>query len=145
MALPAFHTYGIFTGLYVPIAYLVTAVVYAPRTVHDPLAQPVIPTSDNIIDCLKQVPCNTLMTVPTPLEQMATSEEAIAILKKLDSVVRAISFNLAIRSLSPVLWWWSSTSQDRREVVGFWSPTRQWLWRHRIWNPRGRCQQARYC
>ena len=94
MALPPFHGFGIFFELYAPIAYLVTAVVYAPRTENDPLAQPVIPTSDNMIDCLRKVPCNDLMTVPSLLEQIATSEEAIETLKKLDSVVRAISSNL---------------------------------------------------
>ena len=88
MALPPFHAYGNVFQLYVPIGYLVTVVVYAPRTENDPLAQPVIPTSDNMIDCLRKVPCNDLMTVPSHLEQMATSEEAIEILKKLDSVVR---------------------------------------------------------
>ena len=89
MALPPFHAFGIVFQLYAPVAYLVTTVVYAPRTENNPLAQPVIPTSDNMIDCLRKVPCNDLMTVPSHLEQMATSKEAIETLKKLDSVVRA--------------------------------------------------------
>ena len=90
MALPPFHTSGVFIGLYAPIACLVSIVVYPPRTENDPLARPVIPTSDNMIECLKKVECNALITVPTFLEQMPTSEEAIEVLKKLELVVRAI-------------------------------------------------------
>ena len=90
MALPPFHSFGIVTELYTPIACLVSTVVYPPRTQNNPLAIPVIPTSDNMIECLKKVECNALMTVPSLLEQMATSEEAIEVLKKLELVVRAI-------------------------------------------------------
>ena len=89
MALPPFHTFGIIAELYVPLAYLVTAVVYPPRTQNDPLAQPVTPTSDNMIEQLKKIECNVLMTVPTFLEQMAT-DEAIEVLKTIDFVVGAI-------------------------------------------------------
>ena len=90
MALPPFHSFGVVTGLYTPIACLVSTVVYPPRTENDPLANPVIPTSDNMIECLKKIECNTLMTVPAFLEQMAMSEEAIEVLKKLGHVVRVI-------------------------------------------------------
>ena len=71
MALPPFHTFDVVSELYVSIAYLVTAVVYPPRTQNDPLAQPVTPTSDNVIEQLKMIECNVLVTVPTLLEQMA--------------------------------------------------------------------------
>lgn len=90
MALPPFHVFGIATELYTPVAYLVTTVVYAPRTENDPLAQPVIPTGDNMVEYLKRIPCNTLMTVPTLLEQIAAEDGAIEVLKELNSVVRAI-------------------------------------------------------
>ena len=89
MALPPFHTFGIFAELYLPVAYLVTAVVYPPRTQNDPLAQPVTPTSDNMIEVLKKIECNILMTVPALLEQV-TTDDAIEVLKKIDRVVRAI-------------------------------------------------------
>ncbi|KAG9309638.1 putative aminoadipate reductase [Chiua virens] len=87
MALPPYHVYGNFVQLYVPLAYLVTSVVYAPRTAGDPLAQPVVPTSDNMIECIKRVKCNSLITVPTFLEHMTASSEAIKVLRKLDAVV----------------------------------------------------------
>jgi nucleoside-diphosphate-sugar epimerase len=86
MALPPFHVFGIVTELHVPIAHLVTTVVYPPRMYNDPLAQPVIPTSDNMIQHLESIKCNVLMTVPTFLEQMVESDEAIEVLKKLESV-----------------------------------------------------------
>lgn len=90
MSLPPFHSFGIVIGLYTPISCLVTTVVYPPRTVNDPLVQPMIPTSDNIVEQLKQTECNVLLTVPTFLEQMATLDEAIEVLKKLDRVVSTI-------------------------------------------------------
>ncbi|KAH7890595.1 hypothetical protein F5I97DRAFT_51810 [Phlebopus sp. FC_14] len=51
-----FHTYGITYQLYVylPLAHVATAVLFPPRSVSDPHAAPIIPTSDNIIDCIKR-------------------------------------------------------------------------------------------
>ncbi|KIK91581.1 hypothetical protein PAXRUDRAFT_149195 [Paxillus rubicundulus Ve08.2h10] len=86
MALPPFHIFGLAAGLYTPISCLITAAVHPPRTEMDPHAQPVIPTSDNIIECVRQTKCDYLMTVPTFLEQMATSEEAIEVLKTMKLV-----------------------------------------------------------
>ncbi|KIJ62359.1 hypothetical protein HYDPIDRAFT_114895 [Hydnomerulius pinastri MD-312] len=86
MALPPFHVYGIMTQLYIPISCLVTAAVYPPRSEADPHAQPVIPTSDNIIECIRQTQCGYLMTVPAFLEQIAASEENVEVLKKLERV-----------------------------------------------------------
>jgi acyl-CoA synthetase (AMP-forming)/AMP-acid ligase II len=100
MALPPFHIFGVVTQLYLPIAYLVTAVVYPPRTRNDPLALPVIPTSDNVIEQLKKIECNVFMTVPTFLEQIATSDELIEVVKKIDSIVRAIYCDLPSLRLS---------------------------------------------
>jgi acyl-CoA synthetase (AMP-forming)/AMP-acid ligase II len=138
MALPPFHSFGIVTQLYLPIAYLVTSVVYPPRTQNDPLTLPVIPTSDNVIEQLKKIECNVFMTVPTFLEQMATSDELIEVLKKIDNIVRAIYCDLPSLRLSiPGLWRWPSPCQDRSEVVGCWGTDHQWLWRDRIRNPRG--------
>jgi len=93
MTLPPFHTFGIVTQLYAPIACLVTTLVYPPRTQNDPLAQPVIPTGDNMTEQVKRTECNVLMTVPALLEEIATSDEAVEILKKLEYVVRAIHHN----------------------------------------------------
>ncbi|KAF9223056.1 putative nonribosomal peptide synthetase [Gyrodon lividus] len=86
MELPPFHTYGVLLQLYVPIAYLVTAVLYPPRSVTDPRVLPVIPTSDNILDSVRRTKCKILMTVPMFLEQWVTSKDAIEELKKLDQI-----------------------------------------------------------
>lgn len=94
MALPPFHIFGIVTELYVPIAYLVTTVVYPPRSYNDPFAQPVIPTSDSMVEQLQQIECRVLMTVPTFLEQMVESDAAVEALKKMDAVVRFTSCSL---------------------------------------------------
>ncbi|KAI9573098.1 putative non-ribosomal peptide synthetase [Boletus coccyginus] len=67
-------------------ACLATALVYPLRTQNDPLAQPVIPTGNNIIEQVKKTECNVLMTVPTLLEEMATSDEGVEVLKKLEYV-----------------------------------------------------------
>jgi acyl-CoA synthetase (AMP-forming)/AMP-acid ligase II len=89
MALPPFHAFGLVTQLYAPLSCLSTTVVYPPRTV-DPHAQPVIPTSDNILECVRETKCHHLMIVPTFLEQMVTSEEAIEALKNVEFVVRSM-------------------------------------------------------
>ncbi|KIJ16100.1 hypothetical protein PAXINDRAFT_11143, partial [Paxillus involutus ATCC 200175] len=86
MALPPFHAFGLVTQLYAPLSCLSTTVVYPPRTVKDPHAQPVIPTSDNILECVRETKCHYLMIIPTFLEQMVTSEEAIEVLKSVDFV-----------------------------------------------------------
>ncbi|KAI9573096.1 hypothetical protein HD554DRAFT_1988374, partial [Boletus coccyginus] len=76
--------------LYAPTACLATALVYPPRTQNDPLAQPVILTGINIIEQVKKMECNVLMTVPTLLGEVATSDVGVEVLKKLEYVVRAI-------------------------------------------------------
>ncbi|KIJ58231.1 hypothetical protein HYDPIDRAFT_34379 [Hydnomerulius pinastri MD-312] len=87
MSLPAFHSYGLVVQLYVPISALVTAVVYPPRSATDPRAPPVIPTSDNILDGVRQTGCKFLMTVPSFIEQWSTSKDAVEELKKMDLII----------------------------------------------------------
>ncbi|KAF9238232.1 putative nonribosomal peptide synthetase, partial [Melanogaster broomeanus] len=87
MLLPAFHGFGVVMQLYVPIAYLATAAVYPPRSATDPHTPPVIPSSDNVLENLRRTKCNVLITVPTFLEQWATSIDAVEELKKMDLVL----------------------------------------------------------
>jgi acyl-CoA synthetase (AMP-forming)/AMP-acid ligase II len=126
MALPPFHTFGVVAQLYLPIAYLVTAVVYPPRTQNDVLTLPVTPTSDNVIEQLKKIECNVFMTVPTFLEQIATSDELIEVVKKIDIVVGVIyrdllSLRLSICRFMPVV---LSLSRSVRScgMLGYRSP-----------------------
>ncbi|KAF8131375.1 hypothetical protein EV363DRAFT_1329861 [Boletus edulis] len=64
---------------------VVATVVYPPCTHNDPFAQPVIPTSDNMVEQLKRMECSAFMVLAF-LEQVATSDEAIEVLKKMDCV-----------------------------------------------------------
>jgi hypothetical protein len=65
MGLPPFHGYGAGVQLYLPLASLVAAVVYAPRAVTDPHAAPVTPTTGNIFNYVRRTGCKALMTVST--------------------------------------------------------------------------------
>ncbi|KAH7929522.1 putative aminoadipate reductase [Leucogyrophana mollusca] len=87
MSLPSFHSYGLAIQLYAALGGTITVVVYPPTSVNDPNAQPIIPTSDNILDCLRKTDANILMTVPSLLEHWTTSEEAVNLLKSLDYVL----------------------------------------------------------
>lgn len=90
MSFPAFHIFGMGIQLYCSVGYLVAAVVYPPRAVTDPHAAPVIPTTDNVLDCIRWTGCKGLLAVPTFLEQLAASQENVEELKKLEFVVSAI-------------------------------------------------------
>ncbi|EGN92299.1 hypothetical protein SERLA73DRAFT_17647, partial [Serpula lacrymans var. lacrymans S7.3] len=57
--------------------------IYAPTSFHDPNASPVIPTSENILDCLRKTGTEILLVVPSFIEQWASSPEAIETLKTL--------------------------------------------------------------
>ncbi|KAF9238233.1 hypothetical protein BU15DRAFT_62645 [Melanogaster broomeanus] len=74
--------------LYVPIAYLVTA-GYLPTTLRKPSCTPHLSfhRPNNILDSVRRTKCNVLSTVPTFLEQWATSKDAVENLKKMDLVV----------------------------------------------------------
>jgi len=90
MTLPPFYTFVIVTQLYAPIACLVTTLVYPACTQNDPLAQPVMPTSDNMVEHVKKSGYNILLTVPTLLGGMAASDRAVEVPKKLEFAVRSI-------------------------------------------------------
>ena len=87
---PPFHVFSIATELYVPIAYLVTIMIYPPCSYNDYLAQPAIPTNDNMVEQLDHIECNVLKTVPTFLEKMVESNAVIDAVKEFDFVVRFI-------------------------------------------------------
>ncbi|KAF8422358.1 hypothetical protein L210DRAFT_3571398 [Boletus edulis BED1] len=75
---------------------VVATVVYPPCTHNDPFAQPVIPTSDNMVEQLKRMECSAFMAVLAFLEQVATSDEAIEVLKKMDCVCRLPAFMFGV-------------------------------------------------
>ncbi|KAG2047412.1 putative aminoadipate reductase [Suillus hirtellus] len=85
-SLPSFHTFGIYFQLLAPIASLSSASIYPPTSFLDPLATPVVPNSQNILDSVLKTKPNTLLVVPAFLEQWAFSPSAVDVLRTLDSV-----------------------------------------------------------
>ncbi|KAF8838011.1 acetyl-CoA synthetase-like protein [Paxillus ammoniavirescens] len=80
------HAFALWSQLYSPLSHLTTTVVYPPRTWKDPHAQPIIATSDNVIECVRQTKCHCVIIIPALLEQTVTSEEAIEVLKNAELV-----------------------------------------------------------
>lgn len=86
MAIPPFHISGVSAQLYAMLTGL-TGTLYAPTSVLDRLALPTIPTTDNMIECIRQTGSDIIVCVPFHLEQWAESEEALEVLRKLRYVV----------------------------------------------------------
>ncbi|KAG1726867.1 putative aminoadipate reductase [Suillus paluster] len=86
MALPPFHIFGVAAQLYAMLIG-VTATLYAPTSVRDRRTLPTIPTSDNMIECIRQTGTNIVLCVPYHLEQWADSAEALRVLRKIGYVV----------------------------------------------------------
>ncbi|KAG2145295.1 putative aminoadipate reductase [Suillus bovinus] len=82
-SLPSFHTLGIHFQLFAPIATLSSASIYPPTSLLDPLATPVVPNSQNILDSILKTKSNALIVVPAFLEQWAFSPSAVDVLKTL--------------------------------------------------------------
>ncbi|EGO00040.1 hypothetical protein SERLA73DRAFT_52113, partial [Serpula lacrymans var. lacrymans S7.3] len=76
--------------LYSPLASVVTAALFPPTSFDDPDAQPVIPTSDNILDNIRKTGANCVVAVPSFLELWAGDDEAIETLKQMVFVVSVI-------------------------------------------------------
>ncbi|KAG1853286.1 acetyl-CoA synthetase-like protein [Suillus tomentosus] len=85
-SLPSFHTFGIYFQLFAPIASLSSVSIYPPTSFLDPLAIPVVPNSQNILDSVLKTKSNTLLVVPAFLEQWAFSPSAVDVLKTLEYV-----------------------------------------------------------
>jgi hypothetical protein len=86
-SLPSFHTLGIYLQLLVPLATLSSVSIYPPTSFLDPLATPVVPNSQNILDSVLKTKSNALVVVPAFLAQWAFSPSAIDVLKTLEYVV----------------------------------------------------------
>ncbi|KAG1799974.1 putative aminoadipate reductase, partial [Suillus variegatus] len=88
-SLPPFHTFGIYFQLLAPIASLSSVSIYPPTSFLDPLAIPVVPNSQNILDSVLKTKPNTLPVVPAFLEQWVISPSAVDVLKTLECVIYA--------------------------------------------------------
>ncbi|KAG2369146.1 hypothetical protein BDR07DRAFT_1477459 [Suillus spraguei] len=88
-SLPSFHTLGIYLQLLVPIATLSSVSIYPPTSLFDPLATPVVPNSQNILDSVLKTKSNALVVVPAFLAQWAFSPSSVDVLKTLKYVAYA--------------------------------------------------------
>ncbi|KAG1853273.1 putative aminoadipate reductase [Suillus tomentosus] len=86
-ALPPFHTFGIYFQLLAPIASLSSVSIYPPTSFLDPLATPIVPNSQNILDSVLKTKSNILPVVSAFLEQWAFSPRAVDVLKTLECVI----------------------------------------------------------
>ena len=64
MALPSFHTMGIFKQLYAPLTSGTYIGCYTPKEPEPP----VVPTADNILQAMKITGCNATLAVPSIIE-----------------------------------------------------------------------------
>ncbi|KAG1870691.1 putative aminoadipate reductase [Suillus subalutaceus] len=85
-SLPSFHTLGVNFQLFVPIASLSSVSIFPPTSFLDPLAAPVIPNSQNILDSVLKTKSNAMIVVPAFLEQWAFSPSAVDVLKTLEYI-----------------------------------------------------------
>ncbi|KAG2361461.1 putative aminoadipate reductase, partial [Suillus spraguei] len=85
-SLPSFHTFGVYFQLFLPITTLRSVSIYPPTSFLDPLAAPVIPNSQNILNSVLNTNSSTLAVVPAFLEQWALSPSAIDVLKTIECV-----------------------------------------------------------
>ncbi|KAG1870690.1 putative aminoadipate reductase [Suillus subalutaceus] len=85
-SLPSFHTFGVYFQLLVPIASLTSVSIYPPTSLLDPLATPVVPNLQNILDSVLKTKSNALAVVPAFLAQWACLPSAVDVLKTLEYV-----------------------------------------------------------
>ncbi|KAG6853021.1 putative NRPS-like protein biosynthetic cluster [Blastosporella zonata] len=85
MALPPFHTLGVYVQLLNPIYGIVSISVYPPTATASELS-PVIPSPQNILHHSKLTKSTCIVIIPTLLQIWAQSPEAVKFLATLDSV-----------------------------------------------------------
>lgn len=86
MALPAFHTLGVYMQLLNPLYGAVSIAVYPPTATEKHLL-PVIPSPSNILEHTRRTKANSIIIIPTLLQIWAQSLDAVEFLKTLEYVV----------------------------------------------------------
>ena len=79
-----------------PVASLKGVVVFPPTSYHDPTKTPIISNPQNTIEAVRMTKSNSLVIVPTFLEEWVTSAQAINVLRSLEYVVHVNSSSLAV-------------------------------------------------
>ncbi|KAL4077419.1 putative nonribosomal peptide synthetase, partial [Scleroderma citrinum] len=75
--LPPFHTMGVYTQVFVPMASLRSVSVYPPTAYLNPTAPPVIANSQNALENAVSTNSNGIISVPSLLEEWVSSPEAV--------------------------------------------------------------------
>lgn len=81
---------GMLLQLFYSVASLKSVAVFPPTSYHDPTKAPITPNPQNTIEVLQSTKSNSLLVVPTFLEEWATSARAIDVLRTLEYVVRTL-------------------------------------------------------
>ncbi|KAF7789161.1 hypothetical protein EIP86_000098 [Pleurotus ostreatoroseus] len=82
MALPSFHTFGIYSQIYGPLRGGYPVAMFAPQAP----ASPVVPNPRNVLEVAKALGCSSLVIVPAFIEIWAQSLEDVAYLASLQSL-----------------------------------------------------------
>lgn len=90
MALPSFHTLGIYYQLLYTIYGIILVTVFPPKVL-SPGDLPFLATSDNILEHLERTKSNCFTIVPTFLHVWAQSEAALMFLKSMAWIVNHLS------------------------------------------------------
>lgn len=86
MALPAFHTLGIYSQVLYTLYGGTSLALYPPVTTSSDRI-PMMPTPDNILEHTRRTKSNAIMTIPALLQIWGQSKEAVEFLKTLEFVV----------------------------------------------------------
>ncbi|KAJ8509096.1 hypothetical protein ONZ45_g8704 [Pleurotus djamor] len=82
MALPSFHTLGIYCQVLAPLFAVRPSSVYPPVKTSE-ASLPISPTPDNILDHTKRTNCDALIVIPTLLHYWSHSPESMEFLRSL--------------------------------------------------------------
>jgi len=94
MALPSFHTLGIYMQVLNQLYGVESCSVYPPTALAKNLL-PITPNPDNILDHARRTGSNMLVVVPALLQAWSQSPDAVDFLKTMEKVVRLL-FHLPI-------------------------------------------------
>ncbi|RDB20216.1 Non-canonical non-ribosomal peptide synthetase FUB8 [Hypsizygus marmoreus] len=88
MALPPFHSMGIYMQILNPIYGIVPAAMYPPKVFHEEDI-PVMPSPNNLLEHAQANNSNAIVVVPSFLQVWSTSKEAMGYLKTLEYLIYA--------------------------------------------------------